>query len=160
MSGKSRPKSRPPSRPNRSARPAPPAQPTLAAAGPAEGYVPGVCNIGEWEIRKRRMFGILGLAAGIALLGAMTAKGAPQVARLVLLLPFWGGTFSLLQARRRFCAAFAMEGLANFGESEATRRQVVDEAAHRADMQAVLRMTRDSFLVGAVITVVAIVLPI
>ena len=148
------------SRPNRAARPAPPAQEMMAVAIPADGYVPGVCNIGPWEIRRRRLFGILGLATGLVLFVALTARGAPPLARLVLLFPFWGGTFSWLQARRRFCAAFAMDGITNFGEGEATRRQVVDEAAHRADMQAVMRMTRDSFVIGLAITAVAIVLPL
>lgn len=156
MSGKPRPKTRP----NRAARPAPPAGPLMAVASPADGYVPGVCNIGPWEIRRRRLFGILGLAAGVALFVALTAKGAPPLARLVLLFPFWGGAFSWLQARRRFCAGFAMEGISNFGEGEATRRQVVDETAHRADMRAVMRMTRDSFVIGLAITAVALVIPL
>lgn len=156
MSGKPRAKTRA----NRAVRPVPLVQPRRDAAGPDDAYVPGVCNIGPWEVRRRRLFGVLGIAAGVALFAAMTVKGAPQLARLVLLFPFWGGAFSWLQARRRFCAAFAMEGITNFGEGEASRRRVTDEAAHRADMQATLRMTRDSLVVGLAITAVAVVLPI
>jgi len=129
-------------------------------AFPEGSYVPGVCNIGAYEIRRRRAFGIIGIASGIVLTVLMLAAGVPHLTRLLLLLPYWGGVLSLLQARRRFCAGFAMAGLANFADSDAGRRSVADEAAHRADMMAVARMTRDSFLVAAAITAVLVVLPI
>ena len=127
----------------------------------AEGdYVPGACNIGAFEIRRRRAFGLLGVAIGVVLALVLLVTGAPHLLRLLLLFPFWGGVFSLLQAQRRFCAGFAMAGIANFADSDAGRRSVADDAAHKADMLAVLRMTRDSFLVAAVITAVLVILPL
>lgn len=127
---------------------------------PEGSYVPGACNIGAFEIRRRRAFGVIGIVTGVALTAVMMAEGVPHIWRLLLVLPFWGGVFSLLQARRRFCAGFAMAGIANFSDTDAGRRSVADEAAHKADMMAVLRMTRDSFLVAAVITAVLVLLPI
>ncbi|HEY5435723.1 MAG TPA: hypothetical protein VIK13_10860 [Candidatus Limnocylindrales bacterium] len=125
-----------------------------------DGYVPGVCNIGPWEIRRRRTFAIIGFAAAIVLLVALVAAGAPPIARFLVLLPAWGGTFSWLQARRRFCAGFAMAGISNFADGEAGRQAVTDPAAHRADVQATLRMTRDSFLIAFPVTIVAVLLPV
>ena len=125
-----------------------------------DGYVPGVCNIGPWEIRRRRTFAIIGFAAAIVLLVALVAAGAPPIARFLVLLPAWGGTFSWLQARRRFCAGFAMAGISNFADGEAGRQAVTDPAAHRADVQATLRMTRDSFLIALPVTIVAVLLPV
>lgn len=130
---------------------------TLVPSG--DGYVPGVCNIGTWEVRRRRAFALLAFGiAGVALL-LLLAIGAPPAARAILLLRVWGGMFSWLQARRRFCAAFAMGGIVNFGDGEAERRAVTDPAAHREDLQAILRMTRDSFLLAVPVTVVALLLP-
>jgi hypothetical protein len=125
-----------------------------------DGYLAGACNIGPWEIRRRRAFAIVGFAAAAALLAALVAVHVPAVARVVLLLPLWGGMFSWLQARRRFCAGFAVAGIANFGDGETTRRSIADEAARRADLRAVARMTRDSFLLALPLTLVAILLPI
>lgn len=122
-------------------------------------YVPGACNIGPWEIRRRRASGVVAIAIGVVGLALMLAVGAPVLLRLVLILPFWGGVLSWLQARRRFCAGFAMAGIANFGEGESTRRHVEDSAAHRQDLLAVARMTRDAFLVALAMTVVAVLLP-
>jgi hypothetical protein len=124
-----------------------------------DGYVPGVCNIGPWEIRRRRAFGIIGIAIGVAAFALLLVTGAPVPVRLALLFPFWGGTLSWLQARRRFCAGFAMGGLSNFGDGAATRRQVTDPAARRRDRLTVLRMTLDAFVIGLAMTLVAVLLP-
>ena len=124
------------------------------------GYVPGVCNIGPWEIRRRRTFGIIGFAAAIVLFVALVAAGAPPIARLLVLLPTWGGAFSWLQARRRFCAGFAVAGISNFADGDAGRQAITDPSAHRADMAATLRMTRDSFLIALPVTILAVLLPV
>ncbi len=124
------------------------------------GYMPGACNIGPMEIRRRRAFAIAGFAAAAVLFVVLVAIGAPAWARLTLLLPLMGGTFSWLQARRRFCAAFAMAGIANFGGASDILHGVQDAEARRADMAAVRRMTRDAFLIALPITVLAVLLPV
>jgi hypothetical protein len=124
------------------------------------GYVPGVCNIGPWEIRRRRAFGVVGFAVALVLFVALVAAGAPPIARVLVLLPAWGGAFSWLQARRRFCAGFAMAGISNFADGDTGRRAVDDPAAHRADIATTLRMTRDSFLIALPVTIVAVLLPV
>ncbi|HEY5629059.1 MAG TPA: hypothetical protein VIR16_06070, partial [Candidatus Limnocylindrales bacterium] len=86
--------------------------------------------------------------------------GAPAIARLLVLLPAWGGMFSVLQARRHFCGAYALRRISNFGDTHETVCSVTDEAAHRADMAALGRLTRDSFLIGLALTAVAVFLPI
>jgi hypothetical protein len=126
----------------------------------SDGYVPGVCNIGPWEIRRRWIGGVLGLAAAAALLALLVAVHAPALARVLVLIPAWGGAFSVLQARRGFCGAYAMRGISNFGATLSTIEQVRDDAAHRADLAAVTRMARDSLLIGVMITVISVLLPL
>jgi hypothetical protein len=125
-----------------------------------DGYVPGVCNIGPWEIRRRRSIAIVGFAVTVVLFVALVATSAPPVARILVLLPAWGGFFSWLQARRRFCAGFAMAGIANFADGDTGRTTVTDPAAHRADMEATFRMTRDSFLLALPVAILAVLLPV
>ena len=139
--------------------PKPAPAPTISYASDPEGYVPGVCNIGPWEIRRRRAFGVAGLVIAGILLAILVVAGVPAPMRLLVLLPAWGGVLSWLQARRRFCAAFAMAGLSNFEDGDAGRRAVADAAARRADLQATWRLMRDSFLIGLALTVVAVLLP-
>ena len=101
-----------------------------------------------------------GFVAAAILFVALVVIGAPAITRILVLLPAWGGTFSWLQARRRFCGAYAMAGISNFADGEAGRQTVADAAAHRADVQATLHMTRDSFAIALLITIVAVLLPV
>jgi hypothetical protein len=139
----------------------PPVSKIAIGDGPADGrYVPGVCNIGAWEIRRRRRFAYLGFAAAVMLFGVLVAIDAPGWTRLVVFLPLASGLFSWLQARRRFCAGFAVARVSNFADRDDGRRRVEDEAAHRADIAAVRRMTRDAVLIALPIAILAALLPI
>lgn len=127
---------------------------------PGHEYAPGVCNIGPWEIRRRRAFALVAFAVGVVLLAVVLVSGAPAWMRLVVLFPLWGGVFSWLQARRRFCAGYAVSRQSNFGDDYGTLARVEDEAAHHEDLKAVARMTRDAFLVALPLTIVAVLLPV
>jgi hypothetical protein len=127
---------------------------------PGDGYVAGACNIGPWEIRRRRMSALAAFIAAAVVFAFLVALGAPAWTRLVLILPLWGGAISWLQARRHFCVAYAMGGIANFGDGEATRRSVVDPAQRAADRRATAVLVRDAFLLAIVPTVVAVLLPL
>jgi len=62
---------------------------------------PGTPNIGPAGVRKRRTFGIVAAAAGVATVAALVAWGAPRPWRLVAFVPFWLGGLGWLQARER-----------------------------------------------------------
>ncbi len=119
-------------------------------------YQPGVCNIGAWEIRRRRRSAIVGFVISAVLLAALVVAGVPAVARLLVVFPLWGSVVSWLQARRQFCVGFAVARMSNFTDEEDGRERVEDEAAHRADMRTVRRMTIDGFLIAAAITLVVV----
>jgi hypothetical protein len=127
---------------------------------PADRYVPGVCNIGAHEIRRRRVFGVLGLTVAGILAVALVASAAPWFLRLAILLPLWGGLIAWLQARRRFCVAFARLGVRNLGPDDASREAVEDEAARTADRAAASRLIRDAFLLALPPAVLLALLPL
>ncbi len=106
----------------------------LHIAYDAGSYEPGACNIGPAEIARRRRAGIAGVAAALALAAGLLIVGAPPLVRLLVVLPLSAGAVSLLQARLRFCVAFALAGLRNFGPLGAAEH-VVDASAHRADLR-------------------------
>lgn len=132
----------------------------IAFSAPPDGYVPGACNIGPWEIRRRRAFALAGFGVAAALFIGLLMSGAPPLLRLIVLFPTWGGMLSWLQARRRFCAAFALAGVSNFAAGAAGRQVVADPAARRADVQAMVRLVRDSFALAVVVALVAALLPV
>ena len=110
-------------------------------------YRAGACNIGPAEIARRRAFGRFGLAVSGLLALAMLGIGAPPLVRLLVALPVAGSAISLLQARLRFCAAFGIAGLHNFGKVGSQER-VLDRAARLADRLTALRIIVAGTCVG------------
>ena len=97
----------------------------------AEGYIPGVCNIGPAETARRRRFGErAALAAGLLLLVLQVIR-APRAWRLLVFFPAAGSAVGYLQAARHFCAAYGWRGVWNFAAPGATT--AVEEAAARAE---------------------------
>ena len=95
-------------------------------------YRPGACNIGAAEIARRRRAGIAGLAAAAALAAALLIVDAPAAARWLVGFPLVAGAVGILQARLRFCAAYAVAGVHNLGALGSVER-VEQAAARRAD---------------------------
>ncbi len=127
---------------------------------PGDRYRAGACNIGPWEIRRRRLSAIAAMGAAIALLALLVSAGAPAWMRLLVLLPAWGGAVSWLQARRRFCVAFGMAGISNFADGDSGRTQVVDGEQREADRRTAFALLRDGFLLAIVPVLVLVLLPI
>lgn len=140
------------------ATPAQPVQP-LQPVTP-DGYVAGACNIGPYEIRRRRRSAIVGYAIAAGVLAVLVAAGLPAWTRFLVLIPAWGASVTWLQARRRFCVGFAAAGIANFGDDDAGRVSITDPAQRAADRRKSLELIRDGFAMGLVITVIGVLLPV
>ncbi len=131
-----------------------------SAATPSEtGYRSGVCNIGAAEITRRRRSGHVGTIAAIVLFGVLVALGVPPAWRLLVALPAAIGAVGYLQARRHFCAGFAMQGVFNLGEL-GQEALVVDPAAARRDRSAAYRLFAEAALIGLLVGILAVVLPV
>ena len=127
---------------------------------PAGGdYSPGVCNIGPREIAKRRAFGIAGIVSSVVLAVVLVAIDAPQLARVIVLIPLWGAIVSLEQARRKFCAGFAYAGIRSVNGSDATE-SVANAADLAIDRGAARRMVAYCGAIALAITAVFVVLPV
>ena len=119
---------------------------TPARSSPAL-YLAGRCNIGAAEIARRRRFGHLGLALAVALLLTLLATDAPRESRLLLFLPAAGSAVGYLQARLRFCAAFGLLGVFNFGALGRGER-VADPAALLRDRRSAVAIVAASAVIG------------
>ena len=132
---------------------------TIRYATDESGYRAGACNIGPEEIARRRRSGLAAIGIALVIGVALVVADAPAWSR-VLVFPFLaGGLVSLEQARRRFCVAFAMAGVSNFGAVGRTER--VEQDAHRAaDRRAALTMVATMSAIAAVLTAVFVALPL
>lgn len=93
-------------------------------------YIPGVCNIGTAEIRRRRQSGWIGVGATILLWAVFLVFRVPAPWRLTLFVPAMLGATGFLQAAFHFCAAFGMRGVFNF-KSEVGKTDTVEQAEFR-----------------------------
>jgi len=122
-------------------------------------YQPGVCNIGPAEIARRRRSGHIGLIAAVVLFAVLVAIGAPPLFRLLLVIPVAVSASGYLQAYLKFCAGFGAAGIYNFGEVGTTDK-VADAAAKALDRAKSMRIGLASFAIGAVVAIIAVLLPI
>ena len=125
----------------------------------ASQYRAGVCNIGPREIARRRRIGVAAMLTAFGLGAVIVAMDAPPIVRGVVFLPLWVGFISLEQARRKFCAGFAIAGIrsANPTEQRETITNVVELAADRATAR---WMVIYCGLLAAAITTLFVLLPL
>ena len=133
-----------------------PIRPLPASSG-AGAYQPGVCNIGPDEIAQRRRAGHVGAIVTLGLLAALLAIGAAPAWRLLIAIPAASTAITYMQAALRFCVAFGMAGVFNFGRVGRVT-SVADTAARRADRARVLRMVAAGVAIGLAVGVLAALL--
>ena len=92
-------------------------------------YVPGVCNIGPAEIRKRRQGGWFGAGATVLLWAALLIFRLPSPWRLTIFLPAAAAASGFLQAAFHFCAGFGLRGVFNFGS--VGKAETIEQAEFR-----------------------------
>jgi hypothetical protein len=122
-------------------------------------YVPGVCNIGQAEIRRRRRSGWIGLGATILLEAVLAAFRVPAPWRLFLFLPASLGAAGFLQAALHFCAGFGMQGVFNFGPQVGRTEAIEQEADRIKDIRKARRIGLYSALIGIAVAILGFALP-
>lgn len=122
-------------------------------------YVPGVCNIGAAEIEQRRRSAIAGAAVTGAIGVAMLAARVPRRIRLAIAIPAAGTAVAALQARERFCVAFAARGVQNVAGPLGAAVPVADERARAADRRRVVGMAARGAAIGGALALAFAGLP-
>lgn len=91
------------------------------------------------------------------MVAVLIVSGAPREWRLLLFFPSAGGAVGYLQTWLRFCAAFGLLGVFNFGRLGETRR-VADDAALARDRRKALAIGAASAVVGLAIALTAMLI--
>ena len=117
-------------------------------------YIPGVCNIGPEEIKKRKQAGWMGFIATVALWAVFVWFGVAPAWRLLLFFPAMMSATGFLQAYMHFCAYFGFASLFNFGDVGKT--DSVSQAEFRAkDRRRAWQIIIHSVLIGLIISLTA-----
>lgn len=124
-----------------------------------DSYVPGVCNIGPAEIRRRRTIGIAGSGAAVVVLAACLAVGAPRPVRALVALPATAGASGFLQAAAHFCSGFGLRGVFAMGRAAAPAETVEQAEDRDTDRRRAIGILGAAGAVGASAAAFALALP-
>lgn len=117
-------------------------------------YIPGVCNIGAAEIKKRKQAGWVGLVATVVLWIILIYLNALQPWRLLLFFPVTMSASGFLQAFMHFCAYFGFAAFFNFGD--VGKNDTVQQAEFRIqDKRKAWQILIYSIIIGIVVSAFA-----
>lgn len=121
-------------------------------------YIPGTCNIGKGEIRRRQFVALIGLFFSISTLLTFNTVDAPPAIRLGIFFPLMVAAVGFVQSRSKFCLAYGFAGTFNIGKLGDIKR-VASKEDRAADRKTALVILGKSFLIAAIATGVVLVLP-
>lgn len=121
-------------------------------------YIPGTCNIGTGEVRRRQFVAAVGFLLFITSSISLFGIDAPRTARLGLFFPLMVASIGWVQSRKKFCLAYGFMGTFNFGKLGELSR-VSDKKAMRADRLTALSILFQSLVYAAAGTALMYLLP-
>ena len=124
-----------------------------------DSYIPGTCNIGKGEIRRRQLVALIGLALSVTSLVGFVATGAAPSARLGIFLPLAVFSIGFVQSRRKFCLAYGFMGTFNFGKLGQLSK-VSSKEALAADRKTALAILGQSLGLAALLAAIVYILPL
>jgi hypothetical protein len=121
-------------------------------------YIPGTCNIGSGEIRRRQVVAIIGSIISISSFVTLLMADAPRNARYGIFVPLMIASVGWVQSRSKFCLAYGFAGTFNMGKLGDISR-VADAASKAADRKTALTILVKSTTLAAIITLLVVLLP-
>ena len=121
-------------------------------------YIPGSCNIGKGEIRRRQLVALVGLFFSISTLITFQSVNAPAGVRISIFFPLFVASVGFVQSRSKFCLAYGFAGTFNIGKLGDIKR-VANKEDRNADRATALKILGKSFLLACVATTVVLSLP-
>jgi hypothetical protein len=121
-------------------------------------YIPGSCNIGKGEIRRRQLVAIIGLIVTVMTLLVFGLFDSPGEFHFGIFFPLFVTSIGFVQSRSKFCLAYGFAGTFNIGKLGDIKR-VSSKEDRQADRVTALKILGKSFLLASLATAVVLVLP-
>mgnify|MGYP000321224520 CR=1 FL=1 len=122
-------------------------------------YIPGTCNIGAGEVKRRQFVAAVGFLLFITSSISLFGIDAPRGARLGLFFPLMVASVGWVQSRKRFCLAYGFAGTFNFGTLGKISK-VSDQSARAADRRTAIKIFAQSALYAFLVTALVVALPL
>jgi len=122
-------------------------------------YIPGTCNIGKGEVRRRQLVAIFGLFLTTFSAATIIATDQGKNSRLSIFLPALIFSIGFVQSRKKFCLAYGLAGTFNFGKLGQISK-VQSNEDRKSDRKTAVSILFQSAALAAFITAVFFVLPL
>ena len=125
----------------------------------SSAYVPGSCNIGQGEIKRRQAVAVFGLILIVISSAAILATDQDKGARLSIFIPALIFSVGFVQSRKKFCLAYGLAGTFNFGKlGQISKVQSAEDK--KADRKTAVSILFQSIALAGLITGIFFVLPL
>jgi hypothetical protein len=122
-------------------------------------YIPGTCNIGPEEIKRREIATLVSLVLTISVLILILVLHPDKLWRLAIFVPMASLVINFQQMYFRFCVNFGLRGIFNLGKPG--RFDTVEQAEFRKkDRNKAIRIIVTGIIAGLVSTVIFYLLPV
>ena len=120
-------------------------------------YIPGNCNLGAAEIKRRFRIGYIGLAASILLVLLFYVFDVERTWRLLVFAPVFYSLSGFIQARNKFCYLYGFKSVFSLtGKRNLTR--ITNAEFKRKDRIKALVIVSITLLLSALLTITYFVL--
>jgi hypothetical protein len=122
-------------------------------------YVPGTCNLGKAEVRRRQIVALIGAALTVSSFIGLQATDTPNSARWSLFAPLMVFSVGFIQSRKKFCLAYGLMGTFNLGKlGDISRVQSPED--RKADRKTATIILIQSALLALGLTTLFVLLPL
>lgn len=122
-------------------------------------YIPGSCNIGNGEVRRRQAVAIFGLFLTTFSAVTILATDQSRNSRLSIFVPALIFAIGYVQSRKKFCLAYGLAGTFNFGKlGQISKVQSTED--RKADRKTAVLILFQSAALAALITAVFFAVPL
>lgn len=124
----------------------------------SDTYIPGTCNLGKAEVRRRQLVAVIGLVLSISTLMGFLATDVARGARWSIFAPLMVFSVGYIQSRKKFCLAYGFLGTFNLGKLGDISR-VQDPADRAADRKTALTILGQAALLAFALSALVVLLP-
>ena len=112
-------------------------------------YIPGICNIGIVEVRRRAIKGWAALMVTAATWALLAYYNASEEWGYIIAIPAAISALFFLESYFRFCARFAMRGLFNFSPELEKTESIYQWEWRKKDQYTAYKIIAYSLVIGA-----------
>lgn len=121
-------------------------------------YIPGSCNLGKAEVRRRQFVALIGLLLSITTFVGLIGSEASASARWAMFAPLMVFSVGFTQSRKKFCLAYGFMGTFNLGKLGDLSR-VQNPEDRKADRKTALGILIQAAALAFVLTLIVVFLP-